>query len=123
MNSPLLFIPLGIYVLGALAGLVCMAVALVGVKKSRAAQPHQPAPALQPPMLSDTPQHAGTAARGLTLFFKALLVLGLVSLVLGVLGVWSARVSVGYEKNPASEWSDGRAPELEPLIRMHCAPS
>jgi CubicO group peptidase (beta-lactamase class C family) len=30
--------------------------------------------------------------------------------------------SVGYVRTPPKEWSDGRAPQLEPLIRRHCAP-
>ena len=39
-----------------------------------------------------------------------------------MLGVWSTKPAIGYERKPAAEWSDGRAPELEPLIRKHCAP-
>jgi CubicO group peptidase (beta-lactamase class C family) len=53
---------------------------------------------------------------------KCLLALGLGSLLLGLFGAWSTKVSIGYERKPAAEWSDGRAPELEPLIRRHCAP-
>ncbi|HVM50048.1 MAG TPA: serine hydrolase domain-containing protein [Candidatus Acidoferrum sp.] len=48
--------------------------------------------------------------------------LGLGALAAGVLGAWATGPSIGLTQAPVAEWSDGRAPELEPLIRKHCAP-
>jgi CubicO group peptidase (beta-lactamase class C family) len=121
MNSALMFAPLGIWLLLAFTGVVCAALALAGLRKTRAAQERQHGPAAQPPLLSGaTPQPAGLPGRR-TLFLKCLFALGSGAVIAGVLGVWSARLSVSFERGPVAEWSDGRAPALEPLIRRRCA--
>jgi CubicO group peptidase (beta-lactamase class C family) len=122
MNSLLLFIPLAACLLGTFIGLVCAVLAAVGLKKTQAAQVRQRTQALQPPLLSGATQRAATSSGFWTLGLKALLALGLGALVLGLLGAWSTKFSIGYERKPVAEWSDGRAPELEPLIRRHCVP-
>jgi CubicO group peptidase (beta-lactamase class C family) len=122
MNSLLLFIPLAICLLAAFGGLVCAMLAAVGLKNTRAAQSPQRTQDRQPPMLPGATQRTATSSGFSTLSRKALLALGLGALVLGMLGVWSAKVSFCFERKPAAEWGDGRAPELEPLIRRHCVP-
>jgi CubicO group peptidase (beta-lactamase class C family) len=122
MNSLLLFIPLAICLAVAFGGLVCVILAGIGLRRTRAAQLRQRSPDPQPPLLSGTTQRTGTSVGCWVLCMKVLRALGLGALVLGLLGAWSTRFSIGYERKPAAEWSDGRAPELEPLIRMHCVP-
>jgi CubicO group peptidase (beta-lactamase class C family) len=122
MNSLLLFIPLATCLLVALGGLACVILAAVGLRKTRAAQLRQRIPDPQPPVLSGSTPRKATSAGVWALCLKALLVLGLASLVLGLIGAWSTKLSIGYERRPAAEWSDGRAPQLEPLIRKHCVP-
>lgn len=115
MNSLLLFIPLAACLLGGLGGIACLIVAAVGLKRANAAQPQDP----RPPLLSGATERNATASG---VWLKALLALGLGALVLALIGAWSTKPSISYERKPAAEWSDGRAPGLEPLIRRHCAP-
>ncbi|MGD0260849.1 MAG: serine hydrolase domain-containing protein [Verrucomicrobiota bacterium] len=122
MNSLLLFIPLVICLLAAFAGLVCAILAAVGLKRIQAAQRRQRAQCPPPPLLSGASQRAATSSGFWSLCLKGLLAFGLGSLLLGLLGVWSTKFSISYERKPAAEWSDGRAQELEPLIRRHCVP-
>jgi CubicO group peptidase (beta-lactamase class C family) len=122
MNSLFLFLPLVICLLTAFGGLVCAIVAIAGLKKAQAAQLPQRARDPQPPLLSGAKQRATASSGGWTLFLKGLLAFGLGTLVLGLLGAWSTKVSIGCQPKPAAKWSDGRAPELEPLIRRHCVP-
>jgi CubicO group peptidase (beta-lactamase class C family) len=122
MNSLLLFVPLAIWLLAVLVGFVCAVAAVVGMRKPRPALQRQQAQTPQPPVLSGGTQHIPSASGCRTLFLRGLLVLGLGTLAVGVLGVWSAKVSIGYLQKPAPEWSDGHAPALEPLIRRHCVP-
>jgi len=53
-------------------------------------------------------------------FLKGLIAAGVAAVAVGLLGVWSTRVSVGCVSTTVPEWSDGQAPELEPVIRKHC---
>jgi CubicO group peptidase (beta-lactamase class C family) len=122
MNSLYLFIPLVICILVALSGFVFVILAARGLKKTRAAQLRQPTQAAQPPLLSDPPPRRFASFGFRTLCLRILFALGLGVLVLGLAGVWSTKVSLGYARKPAREWSDGRAPELAPLIRRHCCP-
>ncbi len=122
MNSLLLFIPLAICLLLAAVGLTCALVAAFLLSRVRAARRRSRAQAPQPPLLSGVPQRIAASPGCWTLCLKGLLVVSLVTLGLGWLGAWSTKVSIGYERNPATEWSDGRAPELEPLIRRRCVP-
>jgi CubicO group peptidase (beta-lactamase class C family) len=122
MNSPLLFIPPAICLLAAFSGFVCTILAAIGLKKTRAAQLRQRTQAPQPPLLSGATQRNTTSFGFWTLCLKVLIGLGLGALALGLLGAWSMKFSIGCERQPAPEWSDGRAPELEPLIRSHCVP-
>jgi len=52
--------------------------------------------------------------------FGSLGVAGLGLLLVGAIGVWKTGFVIGWKGNPPLEWSDGRTPELEPLIRKHC---
>src|ERR1039458_5881624 len=122
MNSLLLFAPLVLYLLVALSGSTCMVVALVALKKTRAARLGLRTQDLQPPLLSGATQRNATSSRVWTLCLKALLTLGAGALGLALLGAWSTQLSISYDRKPAATWSDGRAPELEPLIRKHCVP-
>ena len=121
MNSLLLFIPLAICLLAALGGSTCVILAAIGLKKRLATQLRQPSHDSQPPLRSDAPQRSSASSGCWRLGLKLLFAFGLAALGLGLIGVWSTRVSVGLQRKPAAEWSDGRAPELEPLIRKHCA--
>ena len=121
MNSLLLFIPLAICILVALSGFAFVIVAAIGLQKTRAAQLRQQTDAPQPPLLSDTSPSTSASSGLWALCLKILFALGLVALILGLISVCSMKVSVGYARKPAAEWSDGRAPGLEPLIRRHCA--
>ena len=120
MNSLLLFIPLAICLLTAAAGLVGAILAVIGLKKARGAQLRQLSQDPQPPVLSGETQRSAASFGCWSLCLKGLLAAGLAALVLGLLGVWSTKFSIGYGRKPPAEWSDGRAPELEPLIRKHC---
>jgi CubicO group peptidase (beta-lactamase class C family) len=123
VNSPLLFIPLALWVGVALFGLGCAGIAAFLMNRSRGAQRRRSARHTLPPVLTNTgEQGAGTRSRGDALFPRVLFVFALAVMGSGVLGVWLSRVSIGLEQNPVREWSDGRAAGLEPLIRKHCAP-
>ena len=122
MNSLLLFIPLATCLLGAFIGLVCASLAVVGLRRIQATQLGPRTQDAKPPILSGATQRTPASYGSWSLCLKCLLVLGLGSLMLGLLGARSTQFSIGYERNPASEWSDGRAPQLEPLIRKHCVP-
>jgi CubicO group peptidase (beta-lactamase class C family) len=122
MNNLLLFIPLATCLLLILAGLTCAIRAGVALRGARAARRRPPAQAPQPPLLSDATQRPTAPSGFWTLCLKGFLTLGLGATALGLLGVWNTGVSIGWERNPAVEWSDGGAPELEPLIRKHCVP-
>jgi CubicO group peptidase (beta-lactamase class C family) len=104
----------------ALSGFACVIVASVALKKTRAAQLRLPTQDLQPPLLSGATQRNATSYHVWTLCLKALLTLGVGALGLALLGAWSTKLSISYDRKPAATWSDGRAPELEPLIRKHC---
>jgi CubicO group peptidase (beta-lactamase class C family) len=122
MNSLLLFIPPAICLVLVFVGLACAILATIGLRKTRAARNRHGTPTTQPPLLSEAIQRAPTSPGCWTLCFKGLLALGVGVLLVGLLGVWSTKVSIRYERRPVAEWSDGRAPELEPLIRKHCVP-
>jgi len=72
-------------------------------------------------MLSGAAERAAAPPGCWTLLLKGLLTAGLAAVVVGSLGVWSTQVSVGRVSTTVPEWSDGQAPELEPVIRKHCA--
>ena len=122
MNSALMFAPLVIWLLLIFVGVVCAALAVWSLRKTRAAQACRHAQAAEPPLLSSAPQGAVPPSGCRTLCLKCLLALGLGAAAAGVLGIWSTGLSVSYETRPVAEWSDGRAPGLEPLIRRHCVP-
>jgi CubicO group peptidase (beta-lactamase class C family) len=122
MNSAFMFAPLAISLLLAFAGLICGALAVAGLRKPRAAQGRQRGRLEEPPLLPGAKERTATSSSCRALCLKCLLALGLGALAAGVLGAWSTKVSISCEKRPVAEWSDGRAPELEPLIRRHCAP-
>ena len=56
------------------------------------------------------------------LWLRCLLAAGLVMLLSGWLGLWATGFSVGWARKPVPQWSDGRAPELEAIIRKNCLP-
>jgi D-alanyl-D-alanine-carboxypeptidase/D-alanyl-D-alanine-endopeptidase len=117
-----MFIPLAVCLVVACGGLVGAVLAFIVLKRTQASRQRQPIQTSAPPPLPD-PAQASAASRGYwILCLKGFVALGLGALVLGLLGAWSTGVSISYEKKPAAEWSDGRAPDLEPLIRRHCAP-
>jgi len=122
MISLVSLIPLGLWLVGMLTGFVCILLAVVGMKKARAAGRYGREPGLQPPVLPGTAPGSRGSARGWKLLSRMLLVLGIAMLAASAIGVWSTGVSIGYDRNPATEWSDGGAPALEPLIRKHCKP-
>jgi CubicO group peptidase (beta-lactamase class C family) len=122
MISLLLFIPLAICLLAAFGGLACAILAAIGLRIMRAARHRQGTRDTKPPILPGATQCTATSSGGCSLCLKVLLALGLGGLALGLLGAWTTKVSLRYELEPAAEWSDGRAPELEPLIRRHCLP-
>jgi CubicO group peptidase (beta-lactamase class C family) len=55
-------------------------------------------------------------------WLKGLLAFGGVMLMGGFLGLWATGFSVGWAGNHLREWSDGRAPQLEAILRRHCVP-
>jgi CubicO group peptidase (beta-lactamase class C family) len=55
-------------------------------------------------------------------WLKSLLVAGIGVLLVGLLGLWQTGFVIGWERGSPPEWSDGRARELEPLIRKLCIP-
>jgi CubicO group peptidase (beta-lactamase class C family) len=122
MNSMLLFIPLALCLLAALIGLMGAVLAAVGLRKVRAGQERHRSQGSTPPPLSGPAQPTGASSASWRLCLKVLFGFGLGTLAMGVLGVWSMGLSLAYERNQAMEWSDGRAPGLEPLIRKQCAP-
>lgn len=122
MNSLFLFIPLVICILVALSGFTFVILAASGLKKRRAAQFRQPTQATQPPLQPGTAERHSGSSGFWTLCLRILFVVGLGALALGLAGVWRAKVSLGYARKPAAEWTDGHAPELEALIRSHCVP-
>src|ERR1039458_8811308 len=115
MNGLLLFAPLAVYLLVALSGSACVIVASVVLKKARAAQIRLRTQDPLPPLLSGATPRNATSSRVWTLCLKALLTLGAGALVLALVGAWRTQLSISYESKPAATWSDGRAPELEPL--------
>ena len=122
MNSPLLFIPLAVWLPLVLVGLTCAVIAVVALRRAKAAQQRRRALQSEPPLLSGTTEHGAASSGCWLLLLRALLAAGFAALAVGVLGVWSTKVSVGFAGASVAEWSDGRAPELEPVIRKHCAP-
>lgn len=122
MISLVSFIPLALWLVGMLIGFVCILLAVISMKKARAAGRHGREPGLQPPVLAGPGPGARGSGRGWKLLSRMLLGLGLALLAAGAIGIWSTGVSVGYDSNPATEWSDGGATALEPLLRKHCAP-
>ena len=122
MNSLGPFIPLAIWVSVAFGGFACVILGAIGLKRIRAVQLRRSSPAPQPPLLSGSTQHTTAWSGFWTFCLKALMALGLGALTLGLLGTWSTKPSLSYEGRPAAEWSDGRAPELEPLVQRRCAP-
>ncbi|HOX57240.1 MAG TPA: serine hydrolase domain-containing protein [Candidatus Paceibacterota bacterium] len=121
MTSVLSFIPLVIGLLGAFVGLAGAVLAAIGLRRARAARSGAEAQTAKPPVLSDAVPPTAGSNRVWTLFLRCLLALGLGVLAAGLLGAWSTKPSLGYQRGPVAEWSDGHAPELEPLIRKHCA--
>jgi CubicO group peptidase (beta-lactamase class C family) len=122
MNNPVMFLPLALYLVLILTGPACAAVGLIALRKSRVAGRHRDTPLAQPPLLAGTPNSSVTSPGARAFWLKGLVALGLGTLAVGVLGAWATRISVAYTRQRATEWSDGRAPRLEPVIRKHCAP-
>lgn len=122
MNSPFLFIPLAIYLLVVFGGFVCLMLAALGLKKARTAQGRPDAREAEPATSTGTARPASAPSGCWIVCLKGFRAVGLIAVVLGLVGVWSTKVSIGWVKNPAAEWSDGRAPALEPLIRERCVP-
>ena len=63
-----------------------------------------------------------TASRIWNIGWKCLCVFSIALLLFGVAGLWAMQFSVGWAQNAPGEWSDGRAPELEALVRKRCIP-
>jgi CubicO group peptidase (beta-lactamase class C family) len=122
MNSPLWLIPLLLWLLLAGAGLVCVGLAAFGLRKTRAPKRPTAAEDAEPPVLSGGPQPAVSLSGCRSLVLKGLAALGLGAMVMGCVGAWSTRPSIAGDRGPVPVWSDGRAPELEPLIRKRCVP-
>ena len=122
MNSPLFFIFPALGLLVAFIGLGGAVWAVVGLWKAKAAQRSKCAAGAAPPVLSGAAQQERCSAGWWALCLKCLLGFSLAALALGVALLWSSGLSVWVESGPGREWSDGRAPQLEPLIRKHCAP-
>jgi CubicO group peptidase (beta-lactamase class C family) len=121
-NSALMFIPLVFWLLAAGGGFVCMILATFALHFRRPPRLRQLTRDVEPPLPADVKQRAAPSFDFWGLCLKGFLAVGLGSLVSGLLGIWSTKVSIGWERNPVAEWSDGRAPELEPLIRKRCVP-
>jgi len=122
VNSTLLFIPAAICLLAALGGLLCMILAALALKILRTAQTRRRAADAQPPVLPGAQPRAANAFGCWVICLQCFFAGGLAALLVGLLGLWCAKVSLAWERHPAAEWSDGRAPELEPLIRQRCLP-
>ena len=122
MNSLLWFIPLAVCLLIAMGGAICAGVALIGLSRIRAARPQVRDRDALPPAAPGSTQHATAPSGCWRIGLKLLLAVALAVLALGMLGAWSTRFSVWYVPKAPTEWSDGRAPGLEALIRKHCAP-
>jgi CubicO group peptidase (beta-lactamase class C family) len=122
MNSQLLFILLAIYVVFLLAGLSCLIRAVIGRKKIRPPLCRQRTEAPPPPLQFGASTEPARSQGCRLRRSKALIWFGLGAVLLGMLGVWSLRLALYHERQPVAEWSDGRAPALEPLIRKRCVP-
>ena len=122
MNSVLTLMPLCVWLLLGFVGLVCAILASLGLRNASAPRAPQSNQSTQPPLLARKQRSDAMSSGARLLCLRCLLALGLGALALGVLGAWSTKVSIAFDRKPATEWSDGRAPELEPLIRKHCAP-
>ncbi len=119
MNWPYLFIPaagcLVLVLLGAVSS-VTAALLLNKNKRSRAAVLTDRDPPSPPASQADT------RTRSLRAMVCSTAGVGLILLLTGLAGLWATRFSIGWMPRSPREWSDHRAPELEPLIRKHCVP-
>jgi CubicO group peptidase (beta-lactamase class C family) len=122
MTSLLFFIPLALYILVILFGLFCAVLSALILKRSRASRRSRLPLLPQPPLLPDAPQHRPASTAFGILCLKVLLPFSVGLIVLGLLGAASTRLSISYVRKPALQWTDGRAPALEPLIRKHALP-
>lgn len=111
MEDLLFFIPAAVCLLVTLIGLVgVIGTALI---LRRGAPSSVPAPHGLPPTSAPSRRR---------IWWKCGLWLSGAMLMAGLLGLWATGFSIGWAGNAPKEWSDGRAPELESLIRKRCVP-
>ncbi len=114
LQSVAYFLPAIFCFLGASVGLAFLGVSLLVWRKRR----HSAAGHV-PPKLENS-SVSGNSKRG-SLWWKLPAILGLASLALALTGLWLTGFSVGWQKSLPVEWTDGRAPQLEELIRARCS--
>jgi CubicO group peptidase (beta-lactamase class C family) len=120
MNTPLLFIPAAICMLAVFGGICCFALASLGLRKARRAGARQPVPGTTLPEANKARQVVVNAGGCWIQLLKVFSVAAIAIVLLGLAGLWMTKFSVGWQRAPIREWTDGRAPQLEPLIRKHC---
>ena len=121
MNWPLLFIPAAICLLLILFGGICAVAAPLLLKQTKHTATTRPGDRSLPPVTSPE-KDAVRRPRWQTIVAGCLLAVSVATVLAGLAGLWATRFSIGWAQNSPREWSDGRAPELEPLIRKHCIP-
>lgn len=100
MDALFFFIPAAVCLLVTLFGLACLIGTALVLRRSPT---------------SSAPSHR-------RIWWKRCLWLSGAMLLVGVLGLWATGFSIGWAGNAPQEWSDGRSPELESLIRKRCVP-
>lgn len=101
-------------VFGLLVGVIALAFLLR--RNRRAAAPDSPQAA--PPILTSCGKRSGVVG----VLLKCLVGFGAAMLMAGSVGLWQTGLTVAWAGKSDREWSARRAPELEAIIRKHCAP-
>ena len=121
VNWPFLFIPAALCLLLILFGGICAVAAALLLKQTKRTATTRPGD-YSPPPVTGPEKDGARRPRWRTVVSLCLLAVSGVTGLAGLAGLWATRFSIGWAQNSPSEWSDGRAPELEPLIRKHCIP-
>ena len=120
MNWPFLFIPAALCLPLILLGLVSAIAAVKVLEKAKRTAPVKHSASNPTPLIPNVKAAPVTPPRW-RIWGKCFLALGLILLLAGLAGLWATGFSIGWMRKSTVEWSDGRAPELERLIRQRCA--
>ncbi len=94
-----------------------MGMALLGTRMRRRARVGEPGAEAVPPVLNNTKNRRAETARRLWMVLGGV---GFTFVLLSFAALCAIKFSVGLTHNPPQEWNDGRAPELEALVRKRC---